>query len=62
MDKFDEPEIINVNGKEITIIDSSNDTAMIIIIIAVSFLLLIFLGLASRYLYNRMRSEKAKAE
>jgi len=62
VNKFDQPDIINVNGKEITIIDSNDDTAVMIIIIAASFLVLILLGLGARYLHNRMRAEAAKAE
>ena len=60
--KWESKEVINVADKKITIIDSNDDTSMVIIIIAVSALLLIALILGARYLYNKMRIEKAKAE
>lgn len=60
--EYGSKEVININDKEITIIEANDDTSVVIIVIAVSILLVLVLLAGARYLYNRMRSEKAKAE
>lgn len=62
VNKFKPKGVINIADKEITIIDTNGDTAVIIIAIAVSVLVIIILLLSIRFLYNKMRSEKARAE
>jgi hypothetical protein len=61
VNKFDN-DIIKVHDKEITIITSNGNTAVLITIIAIGFLVVLGFLLLARYLYNKMRAEKAKAE
>lgn len=53
-------EVQEVN--QITVIESSDNTAVIIVIFAVGIIIMIFLVLLARFLYNKMRREKARAE
>lgn len=53
---------MHINDRDITIIQGSDSTAIVIVAIAVSAILIIFLVLFARFLYNRMRAEKANTE
>lgn len=62
INKFEATEIVHVDDKDITIIQGSGSTAIVIVVIAVCALFLLLLVLFARFLYNRMRAEKAHAE
>lgn len=61
VNKFDTSDVIKVHDKEITIIEGSNDTAVLITVVAVGFLILLLLLFVARYLYNKMQAEKLRA-
>lgn len=60
--EFEGKKIVQVGDKKITIIESKDDTSIMIVIIGSSFVLLILLGLVARYFWNRMQVQKAHAE
>lgn len=62
VNEFEETEIIQIGDKEITIIEGSGQTTVIIIAIAGSVIGLLLLGLLARYFWNKMRAETARAE
>ena len=54
--------MVTIDDRDITIIQSNDSTAVIMVVSAVCVLLIIALALFIRFLYNKMRSEKAHAE
>jgi cytochrome bd-type quinol oxidase subunit 2 len=62
INKFDTSDAIKVHDKEITIIDGSNSTAILITVSAVGLLVILFFVLLARYIYNKMRAEKTRAD
>lgn len=62
IEKYENTKIINIDDKNVTIVQGDGETAMIIVIIAVIALFIVVLVLGVRFIYNRLREEKAQAE
>lgn len=62
VNKFETTEITQIYDNEITIIEGSDNTAVLIVIIGVGILVLLALVFLARFFYNRMRAETAKTE
>lgn len=63
VNKWEADEVFEVvEDKQIQIIQGNDSTAILIVVIAAGALVLLFLLLVARYLHNKLRSEKARAE
>lgn len=63
VNKWEADEVFEVvEDKQIQIIQGNDSTAILIVVIAAGALVLLFLLIVARYLHNKLRSEKARAE
>jgi beta-lactamase regulating signal transducer with metallopeptidase domain len=62
LNKWSTNEVIKIDDKEITIIEGTDVTAVLIVVVAVGILILLIVLVCARYAYQKMRAEKAQAE
>lgn len=62
MNKWKGGDVVQIRDREITIIEGADNTAVFIIVAAAGLIVLIVIGLIIRFILNRMRAEKARAE
>lgn len=63
INKWEADEVFEViEDKQIQIIQGNDSTAILIVVVAAGALVLLFLLLLARYLHNKLRAEKARAE
>lgn len=57
LNKYENTKIVNIDDKDITIVQGDGSTALIIVIIGVVAIFIIALILGVRFLFNRLRKE-----
>lgn len=61
LNKWSTNEVIKIDDKEITIIEGTDNTAVLIVVAAVGILILLVILLCARFAYQKMRASKAQA-
>lgn len=62
INSFDGGEIVQIKDKEITIIEGTDNTAVMICVIAAALILLVLLIMGIRFVCNKIKAEKIKQE
>lgn len=57
INKFQHTAIVQIDDKDITIIQGSDNTAMMIVLIASALVVILLLGLVARFVFNKMRAD-----
>jgi uncharacterized integral membrane protein len=58
VNKFEGEDVIEIKDRETTIIEGTDNTAVLIVIVAGALILLVLLVLSIRFIHNKIRAEK----